>query len=67
MQLMDNSRIPMTSGEEKAVDALIAGNAGAAISFSRRDPGETGPVVVQINNAVYEVGERGEVRVTRHG
>lgn len=67
MQLVDNSRIPMSAGEEEAVDALIAANASASISFSRRDPGETGPVVVQINNAVYEVGERGEVKVISLG
>ncbi len=59
MQL-STGRIELNEDEKAAVEKLAHENDGAAISLTRRDPGETGPLLVHVDDATYEVGEDGK-------
>lgn len=52
-------RIPLTPAEHDAVDDLIGRHAGAAVSLTRRDPGESGPLLVHVGDETYLVDEQG--------
>jgi hypothetical protein len=55
-------RIPLEQAEHDAVDKLIANNADAAVSFTRRDPGDTGPLLVHVNDDTYVVSKNGAAK-----
>lgn len=59
--MIQGQRIPMSDVELAAVDELIAAHADERISLTRRDPGETGPVLVHISDVTHEVAEDGTV------
>ena len=44
-------RIPMNDLEHTSVDKLLNRHVGATATLARRDPGETGPLVVDIEGA----------------
>lgn len=48
--------IPMTPEERDLLDELVLKGA-VVVSLSRRDPGETGPVVVTTDDGEVELGE----------
>lgn len=52
-------RIPMTTAEHAAVDALLEAH-GPVAMLTRRDPGNTGPVLVHIGEAIWAVAEDGK-------
>lgn len=60
--LVPHMRIPLTTAENAAVNKLIAKNPGEPVSLTRRDPGETGPVLVYVGATTYVVDAAGHVR-----
>ena len=52
-------RIPLNEAEHQAVEELIAAHPGVAVSLTRRDPGESGPVLVHVDAATFVVAEDG--------
>jgi hypothetical protein len=53
--MLSPGRIPLTDDETQAVEKLLAKHAGESISLTRRDPGESGPVLVHVGRDTYEV------------
>lgn len=60
--LLHESRIPLTEAEHAAVDKLVAANPGVSVALTRRDPGETGPVLVTVGDDTYTVSENGRAK-----
>lgn len=60
--LVMQGRIPVTSDEHDAIEALTAGKSGCSIT--RRDPGESGPLLVFDGTDTYEVDGK---KVTKRG
>lgn len=58
--MLHPERIPLNEAEVAAVDKLAAGHDQAAVSLTRRDPGETGPLLVHIEADTWEIGEDGK-------
>ncbi len=50
-------RLPLTDAENDAVDKLIEANPGVPVSMTRRDPGETGPLLVHVGADTHEIAE----------
>ncbi len=61
-EMLHEGRIPLEDAEHAAVDKLIAKNPDTPVSFSRRDPGETGPLVVGVGDDTYIVQADGKTR-----
>lgn len=61
MTELQPGRIPMTDTETKALDALIEEH-GAARSLTRRDPEETGPVIVDFDGRRFQIDANGRKR-----
>jgi hypothetical protein len=57
--MLQEGRLPLTEAEHSAVDKLADQNPDAAISVTRRDPGETGPLFVHVGATTYQVDEAG--------
>lgn len=57
--MLEGARIPLTAEEQDAVQTLLDEHGGG--SLTRRDPGETGPVVVHVGDRIWEVEEDGTV------
>lgn len=55
-------RIPLNAAEHDAVETLIAKNPDKPLSITRRDPGETGPLLVHVGDDTYTVNEQGRAR-----
>lgn len=47
------SRLPMMPKETAAVESLTADHLGEPISLTRRDPGETGPLLAHVGDKTY--------------
>jgi len=60
--VLSEGRIELAQPEHAAVDRLIAKNLDAAVSFVRRDPGETGPLLVYVDDDTYTVAADGKTR-----
>lgn len=62
--MLQEGRIPLSKAEHEAVDALIESvGADAVASLTRRDPGNTGPVLVHAHDGrVWRVSEAGQVK-----
>jgi hypothetical protein len=58
-------RIPMTELEHDSVDKLVAANSGQSVSLTRRDPGDTGPVLVHVGDDTYQIDDNGRTRKLR--
>ena len=53
--MLHEGRIPLTPAESEAITKLETEH-GPCEGLTRRDPGESGPVLVTIAGEVYEVG-----------
>lgn len=61
--MIQPGRIPMSETEAGHLDALLEG-LGEHVSLSRRDPNESGPILVQTaQGATYEVDDEGSREV----
>lgn len=58
-------RLPMTAAEHRAVDRLIARYGHGTLT--RRDPGESGPLLMLIGDGVWQVGRDGRTRKLKAG
>lgn len=63
--MLREGRIPLLAAEHDAVDRLIAKNPGVPLSLTRRDPGESGPLLVHVGDATYLVDATGKARKQR--
>ncbi len=54
-EMLQEGRMPLNEAEHAAIDALGDG----VVSFTRTQPGETGPLHVTVGDDVYEVVEDG--------
>jgi hypothetical protein len=63
--LTSGTRIPLTPQEDAAIDELLAEHGDG--SFSRRDPGETGPVLLRIGKRTWEIADDGKAREVSGG
>jgi hypothetical protein len=62
--LYDDERIPMTAVEAKAFTALKAKH--KVISITRRDPGESGPVLVHLEDGTtLEMDKKGKTKAVK--
>ncbi len=60
--MLQPGRMPLNEAENAAIDALIEEHGGEAVkSFTRTQPGETGPIWVTVDEDEYEVTEDGTV------
>lgn len=60
--MLSDGRLPLTEAEHQAVNKLIDENEGQPVSLTRRDPGESGPLLVHVGDDSYLVGEDGHRR-----
>jgi hypothetical protein len=60
--MLREGRLPLTAAEHDAVDTIISKNPGEPVSTTRRDPGETGPLLVHVGDRTYVVDEHGRAR-----
>lgn len=58
--LIAPGRIPLNAAEHAAVDKLAAKHPDAPLGLTRRDPGNTGPLLVHAVDAAYLVSEQGK-------
>lgn len=58
--MLSEGRIPLTEAESEAIAHLLEGHDGTA-TLTRRDPGESGPVLVHLADRTFEVDEAGQV------
>lgn len=61
-QMLLAGRIPLSDAEHAAVDKLIEQNPDEPVSMTRRDPGETGPLLVHVGDDTYLVDANGKPR-----
>ncbi len=61
-EMLHEGRIPLEDAEHAAVDKLITKNPDTPVSFSRRDPDESGPLVVGVGDDTYIVQIDGKTR-----
>ena len=60
--MLQGGRIPLSETEHAAVDKLAAENSGVSLGLTRRDPGETGPLIVTADGVEYQINEDGTRR-----
>ncbi len=60
--MLGEGRIPAEQAEHEAVDKLIAKHPGAAVSLTRRDPDNSGALLVHVDDDTYTVAEDGKTR-----
>lgn len=58
---LTQDRIPMNTKENEAIEKLLENHAGNA-SLTRRDPGNTGPVIVEFGDQTWEINESGKTK-----
>lgn len=63
--MLSDGRLPLNAAEHDAAETLAAKNKGKPVSLTRRDPGETGPLLVHVGDDTYVVGEDGRARKQR--
>lgn len=56
--MLSEGRIPLNPAEHEAVEQLLAAHVGNA-TLTRRDAGETGPLLVHIGDETYLVDAEG--------
>lgn len=54
--------IPLSPAEHEAVDKLATEHPGESLSLTRRDPGESGPLLVHVGADTFMVGDDGQRR-----
>ncbi len=60
MSDLQANRIPATVAEHAAVNKLQVENADSPVSMTRRDPGESGPLLIHVGDDTYEVADDGK-------
>jgi hypothetical protein len=60
--VLSEGRIEAAQAEHDAVDNLIAKHPDASVSMTRRDEGNTGPLLVHVDDDTYVVTEDGKTR-----
>ena len=60
--MLQPGRLPLNAAEHAAVDSLLEQHPGQPISLTRRDPGETGPLLVHVGDDTYQLDKRGRRR-----
>lgn len=60
--MLSHGRIPHRQAEGEAIDRLLAKHPGEPATLTRRDPGDTGPLLVHIGRESWLVGEDGKTR-----
>ncbi len=58
--MLHSGRIPLNDDEHAALDKLRAENPDAGISATRKDPGDTGPLLVHVDDDTYQIAEDGK-------
>ncbi len=58
--MIEEGRIQMNQAEVKAVDKLAGEHPGQSLSLTRRDPNETGPLLVHQGDTTYEIADDGK-------
>lgn len=58
--MLSEGRIGLEEAESKAVDKLMGENEGKPVAMTRRDPGETGPLIVDVDGVEYEIAADGK-------
>lgn len=53
-------RIPMNDAENAAVEKLQSEHPDEPVSLTRRDPGESGPLLVHVGAMMWEVADDGK-------
>lgn len=65
-EMLQEGRMPLNEAETAAIDKLKEKYPGEMRSFTRTEPGETGPLHVTIgdgdNETIYEVKDDGKTR-----
>lgn len=56
-------RIPLNAAETAALDELLAQSSGS-VTITRRDPNDSGPVLVQLEDATWLINEDGSVEAS---
>lgn len=52
--------IPLTEAEKKAVEKLGGQNPDEQLTLTRRDPGETGPLLIHAGDQTWEIAADGK-------
>ena len=60
--MMQEGRIPMNEAEHAAIDKLAGEHAGESVGVTRRDPGETGPLIATVAGIEYLINDDGTRR-----
>jgi len=63
--MLREGRLPLSPAEHEAAETLIAKNPDEPVSMTRRDLGETGPLLVHVGDSTYVVDEAGRTRKVR--
>lgn len=63
--MLREGRLPLNAAEHDALDTLTAKNPDEQVSTTRRDPGETGPLLAYVGADTYLVDENGRSRKQR--
>lgn len=58
--MLSEGRIPLNEKEHAAVDKLVGEFPDTPLGLTRRDPGETGPLVVSAGDQSWEISEDGK-------
>jgi hypothetical protein len=64
--MLNHGRIPLTNQEHDTIEKLLAKHAGAA-TLTRRDPGETGPILAHLGDDTYQIDGAKAKKVRKHG
>ncbi len=59
-EMLREGRIGLNDAEHAALDKLRGENEDAEISVTRKDTGETGPLLVHVGDDTYEVADDGK-------
>ena len=63
--MLSEGRLPLNEAEHAAVAKLTAKNPDAPVSLTRRDPGESGPLLVHVGDSTHIVSEDGKTQKQR--
>lgn len=58
--MLSEGRLPLSEAEHAAVDKLAAEHPDDVVSLTRRDPGESGPLLVQAGAKTWEIASDGK-------
>jgi hypothetical protein len=65
--MLNHGRIPLTNQEHDTIEKLLANHDGGPVTLTRRDPGETGPILAHAGDDTYQVDGAKAKKVRKHG